>query len=117
MSRIVVVLAALAVAAAFAGSASTAAPRLTGTTGPGFTITLKKAGKVVKTLKAGRYTFVVTDRSDIHDFRLKGPGMSKVITGVGFTGKKTVTLRLRKGKYAYVCTPHATTMKGSFRVT
>ena len=117
MSRIVVVLAALAVAAAFAGSASTAAPRLTGTTGPGFTITLKKAGKVVKTLKAGRYTFVVTDRSDIHDFRLKGPGMNKVITGVGFTGKKTVTLRLRKGKYTYVCTPHVTTMKGSFRVT
>ena len=117
MSRIAVLLAALAVAAAFAGSGSTAATRLAGTTGPGFTITLKKGTKAVRTLKAGRYTVVVNDRSDMHDFRLKGPGMNKQITGVEFEGRKTVTLRLRAGRYTYVCTPHASTMKGSFRVT
>jgi plastocyanin len=41
-----------------------------------------------------------------------------VITGLGYTGSKTVTLRLRRGTYTYYCTPHrAIGMKGTFRVT
>ena len=39
-----------------------------GTTGPGFTITLKKAGVKVKTLKPGAYTITVSDKSTQHDF-------------------------------------------------
>ena len=117
MSRIAVLVAVLVVAVAFAGSGSTAVTKLAGTTGPGFTITLKKGSRAVKTLSAGRYTFVVNDRSDMHNFWLKGPGVNREITGVDFQGRKTVTLRLRKGRYTYVCTPHASTMKGSFRVT
>ena len=58
----------------------------------------------------------VTDRSSSHNFRLRGPGFNKAITSVGFTGTKTVTVRLRKGTYRYVCDPHSSFMKGSFRV-
>ncbi len=119
MIRIRLVLLAVAAALAVAAPAFSmpAATKLFGTVGPGFTITLKDAkGKAVKKLKAGKYTFVVTDKSSIHDFHLKGPGVDKVITAVGFTGKKTVTLTLKKGKYTFVCDPHASTMHGSFTV-
>jgi len=102
---------------AIAPASTAATPKLIGTVGPGFTITLKKpSGVIVKTLKPGLYTFVVTDKSTIHDFTLVRPGLSKVITGIAFTGKKTLTLRLRVGKYIYECRPHKTTMKGSFVV-
>jgi plastocyanin len=98
-------------------SAAAAAPKLTGTVGPGFTITLTQNGKKVKTLKAGSYSITVTDKSSIHNFRLKGPGVNKEITSVSFRGTKTITVRLRKGTYTYVCDPHASFMKGSFKVT
>jgi hypothetical protein len=51
----------------------------------------------VKTLKAGTYKFVVTDKASIHNFVLEGPGVSRAITSVPFTGTKTVTVKLRKG--------------------
>ena len=58
------VVAALAVlglaAAAYARPAAT--PVLKGTVGPGFTITLTKDGKKVKTLKPGKYVFKITER-------------------------------------------------------
>ena len=41
-------------------SRTRAVPTLTGTVGPGYTITLKLNNKVVKTLKAGSYTFYCT---------------------------------------------------------
>ena len=100
-----------------AGVGAAAPPKLIGTVGPGFTISLKQGGKLVKTLKAGTYTIVVSDKASIHDFHLKGPGVNKVITDVGFTGTKTVTVTLKKGTYPYFCDPHATTMHGSFKVT
>jgi plastocyanin len=112
-------LAAAAVAALVTAAPATSmtVPKLTGTVGPGFTITLKKGTKKVTSLKAGKYKIVVTDKSSIHDFHLKGPGVNKVITTVGFVGTKTVTVTLKKGIYRYVCDPHATTMKGSFKAT
>ena len=118
MSRFRVVLAAAVVAVAVVAlSAEAATPqRLAGTVGPGFTITLKKSGKTVRTLKAGRYRITVTDRSEEHDFHLRGPGVNKVITSVDFVGRKTVTVRLKRGRYTYVCDPHADSMKASFRV-
>ena len=99
-----------------AGSAAAAPKTVEGSVGPGFTISLKLAGKKVKQLKATSYKFKVTDRSSSHNFRLRGPGYNKAITSVGFTGTKTVTIRLRKGTYRYVCDPHSSFMKGSFRV-
>jgi plastocyanin len=38
------------------------------------------------------------------------------LTTVAFKGTKTWTVTLRKGTYRYVCDPHKTFMKGSFRV-
>jgi plastocyanin len=109
--------AALAALVVAAPAMSMTVPKLTGTVGPGFTITLKKGTKKVTSLKAGKYKIVVTDKSNIHNFHLKGPGVNKVITSVAFMGTKTVTVTLKKGIYRYVCDPHSTTMKGSFKVT
>lgn len=110
--------AAAAVALVVTGPIAAAPKVIKGTVGPGFTISLTSGGKKVKTLKAGvRYRFEITDRSSIHDFHLSGPGTNRVITGVGFTGKKSVTLTLKRGTYRYVCDPHSDFMKGSFRVS
>jgi plastocyanin len=120
MFRISLILAA-AVAAAVAlvvtGPIAAAPPLVKGTVGPGFTISLTKGGKKVTSLKPGvRYRFEITDRSPAHDFHLSGPGVNRVITGVGFVGKKSVTLTLKRGTYRFVCDPHSGSMKGSFRV-
>jgi plastocyanin len=103
--------AAIAAPAAFAKS-----PTLTGTDGPGFTITLKQGSTSVKSLKAGTYVFKISDKSNIHDFHLTGPGVNKT-TSVSGTGSSTWTLTLKKGTYKYVCDPHKTIMHGSFKVT
>jgi plastocyanin len=112
--RALIVAAAIALAVT-AVATPMALPRLNGTVGPGFTISLKHNAKLVKTLKAGKYTFVVSDKASIHSFHLKGPGLSRVITGIGFAGTKTVTLTLKKGRYAYMCDVHST-MIGHFTV-
>jgi plastocyanin len=98
-------------------TASAATSKLKGTVGPGETITLKTAsGKRVSTVSRGTYAITVTDRSDEHNFYLSGPGTKKQITGVGFTGTKTVTVRLNAGKYTFVCVPHSDDMRGGFTV-
>jgi plastocyanin len=98
-------------------SAGAAAKVVNGSVGPGFTISLTSGGKKVTSLKAGTYRFDVSDRSPIHDFHLSGPGVNKVITAVSFQGRRSVTVKLKRGMYRYVCDPHASFMKGSFRVS
>jgi hypothetical protein len=110
------VLTLLAVALVAVASASAATPTLNASDGPGFTISLKKGGKKVTLLKAGKYKIVVKDLSNIHNFHLTGPGVNKK-TGVGPKGNFTWTVTLKKGTYKYICDPHATIMKGSFKVT
>jgi plastocyanin len=110
---VLAVSASLVIASAAFGSSSSST--LNGTVGPGFTISLKMGGKTVKSLKAGTYTFKIADKSNIHNFALKGP-VNKTLTGVSFTGNKTVKIKLKKGKYTYYCQPHASTMNGSFSV-
>jgi plastocyanin len=106
----------LAVAAPSQASQA-ALPKLRGTVGPGFTITLTKLGKKATRVKAGRYSITVSDKSNIHNFHLRGPGrVNKEITTIGFVGTKTVVVKLVKGTYTYICDPHATTMKGAFKV-
>ena len=92
-------------------------PRLVGTVGPGFTISLKHNGKVFKTLKHGRYTFAISDKANIHNFQIEGPGVDRAITTVSFKGTKTVTILLRKGSYKFYCAPHESSMFGRFKVT
>ena len=100
------------------GATTLAVPKLHGTIGPAFTISLKNAhGKKVTTLKHGKYTFIVGDKSSIHNFTLNGPGTkNKTITGTSFVGTKTVTLTLKKGMYTFYCTVHPT-ITGTFKVT
>lgn len=91
---------------------------LTGEVGPGFTITLKDAkGKKVTALKAGAYTIKVADKSDIHNFRLSGPGGVNKDSGVKAKGNSTWNVKLVKGTYTFVCDPHATIMKGKVAVS
>lgn len=86
------------------------------TVGPGSTIKLAtRAGKAVKTLRAGGYTFVVRDRSSAHNAHLTGAGVNRA-TGVGFTGTRTFKLTLRAGTLRYVCDPHAGAMRGTVKV-
>ena len=80
------------------------------------TIELTRAGKDVKTLKAGTYTIVVEDKSALHNFHLVGPGVNKKTT-VPFMGKQTWTVKLKPGRYTYKCDIHAASgMKGTFTV-
>ena len=77
--------AALATALLSVSSAAAAVPKLVGTVGPGFTITLTQGGKKVTKLKAGKYTFVINDKSSMHSYGLDGPrGFAKDFTSVSF---------------------------------
>jgi plastocyanin len=109
---------ALAVVALLPAPSAAAAPtKLVATVGPGFNITLTKAGRKVTSLKPGMYAITVNDRSTFHNFHLTGPRVNKR-TSVAFKGTATRgwTVTLRRGTYRYVCDPHALQMKGSFRV-
>lgn len=108
---------AIAAAIAVASPAGAATKRLVATVGPGQTIALKTPlGRAVRTIPAGSYTIVVSDKSDEHNFRLRGPGVAKA-TGVESMGKATWRVKLARGKtYRFWCDPHAGDMKGSFRV-
>ena len=100
-----------------ASVALAATPKLSGTDGPGYTISLKKGGKSVKSLKQGTYSITVSDRATIHNFVLEGPGVERQITTVPFKGIKTVTVKLRAGKYKFYCRPHEKTMFGYVTVS
>lgn len=120
MKKVLLVIGTVAVLALpLSAPAGTTATKLTGTTGPGFTITVKKAGKKVTSLKAGSYTFTVADKSTAHDFWIVGPGIkAKMITGLAFTGTRSATVSLKKGRYEYYCKPHRKMgMKGFITVT
>ena len=84
---------------------------LTGTDGPGFTITMSK-----KTVKSGTYKIVIRDRSSIHNFHLTGPGVNKK-TSVRAVGTTIWTVKLKKGTYKFVCDPHVAVMRGVLKVT
>lgn len=107
----------VAVALVFSVTAEAAPQKLIGTVGPGYTISLKTVtGKRVNMLTRGTYAITVKDRSDDHNFRMRGPGVSKSVTGVDFVGTKTITVRLGSGRYTFVCSPHSDEMHGSFSV-
>ena len=102
------ILATLALASPVFGAAS--ANTLTGTVGPGYTITMNK-----KTVKAGPHVITIHDLASIHDFHLTGPGVNKK-TSVSGRGTTKWTVRLKKGTYRFVCDPHRSIMHGAFKV-
>jgi plastocyanin len=107
------------VGATFALARPAATPKLTGTVGPGFTISLTSKGKKVKTLKPGRYKFAISDKASIHNFVLEqetGGKFERDLTTLPFTGTKTATVTLKKGKWKYYCMAHESSMFGFFVV-
>jgi plastocyanin len=112
MSRITLGLALVAALVfSVAASASAKVGKLTGTDGPGFTITMS-----AKTVKAGPYVITIHDKSSIHNFHLTGPGVNKK-TSVTAIGTFTWKVTLKKGTYTFVCDPHRTIMHGVLKVT
>ena len=103
------ILAALALASSTFGAAN--ANTMTGTVGPGYTITMNK-----KTVVAGTYVVTIRDLASIHDFHLTGTGVDKK-TSVSGTGTTKWTVKLKKGTYHFVCDPHRTIMHGVLKVT
>ena len=106
----------LAFAASALGRAD--AMKLKGTVGPGFTISLTQNGHKVRSVRAGTYTLVVADKSAIHNFVLEKSGgkVEKRVTSVGFTGTKTIRVKLTRGKWEFYCAPHESSMRGQFTV-
>ncbi|HEX6491023.1 MAG TPA: hypothetical protein VF002_06590 [Gaiellaceae bacterium] len=120
-SGIVVIIVAVSLAATALAQTTMSLPKLIGAVGKNnaFVITLKNSrGRLVKKLKAGRYTFVIHDYSAIHAFNLDGPhGFSHDFTKIPFIGMKTATLNLKAGKYKAYCPNHEATMFQFFTVT
>ena len=113
MRRITIGLTTMVAALALASSTFAApnANTLTGTVGPGFTITMNS-----KTVKAGTYVITIHDLASIHDFHLTGSGVDKK-TSVTGTGTTKWTVKLKQGTYHFVCDPHHTIMHGILKVT
>jgi len=121
VKRIIAALAVLALVTAVAASAGTSAKTLSGTVGPGYSISLKQNGKLVKKLPAGTYSFKLADKANVHNFVLEkehgSAKFEKELTDVSFVGNKSVTVKLTKGTYKYYCEPHESFMHGSFTVS
>jgi hypothetical protein len=108
--------------AATAFSSSSSTPTLKGVVGPGYTISLKKGGKKIKTLKAGKYKIVVSDKASIHNFTLERekptkPHFEKHITATAFVGTKTIVWTLKPGSWRAYCSIHEAMMHQDFKVT
>jgi plastocyanin len=89
---------------------------LTGTVGPGYSISLTQNGAKVTHLDPGTYTITVTDQADIHDFHLQGPGVDKS-TDIEGMGTSTWTVTFQDGAtYDFFCDAHPTQMFGKFTV-
>jgi plastocyanin len=122
MLRIITIIAAVLVATVAAAAAlgqSASTPTLKGTVGPGFTISLTKGGKKVRTLRAGIYTISVRDKAASHNFTLERetkPKIEKHVTSTAFIGTKSMKVTLKKGEWKYYCSVHEATMHGSFVV-
>jgi hypothetical protein len=117
----IVMAAALVVAGAAFSRSSMSIPTLKGVVGPGYSISLTKAGKKVKTLKAGKYRIVVNDKASIHNFTLERekpskPHFEKHITATAFVGKKTLVWTLKPGSWRAYCSIHEAMMHQDFKV-
>src|SRR6188768_497238 len=66
-------------------------------------ITIRQDGKLVTSVKPGKYSIIVADTSNTQGFRLVGPGVTKV-TAVKGMGMTTWNVTLKKGRYVYSST-------------
>src|SRR5580765_6688489 len=110
---LVTLLAALALPAAVAQADN---PKLVAVVGTndGFVISLRDgSGNAVTQLAPGTYDIAVSDRSEAHNFHLKGPGVD-MSTPIGEKQETTWTVTIGEGRYTYVCDAHASQMRGYF---
>src|SRR5580765_5110401 len=114
MRKLFLLLVIAALGAALVPSGQGAGGTLIGTVGPGFTISLTMNGQPVKQLDPGDYTIQVSDKSDLHNFHLSGPGVDQAtdVSGLGYT---TWNVTFADGTYSYVCDAHVSVMHGTFR--
>ena len=112
-----VVLPAMLALSVSSSDAATTPIVLDGVVGPGATITLMKGSTNLKgkTLMHGAYTIRVNDKATSHNFHLTGPGVNRSTT-VAFKGMTTWNVTLQAGNYVYICDPHKSFTKGSFKV-
>lgn len=116
MTRFRLAAALAVVALVIVGVVGAAGTQLNGSVGPGFTISVKDgSGVQVTRVDAGAFMLTVEDKSDDHNFHLRGPGVD-VATEIETQGTKTFALDLVNGKYTFVCDPHPSQMSGSFTV-
>lgn len=118
MTRFLALASALLVAALLGVSGGSAGqsqePKLFGTVGPEFTISLEDPqGNRVTKLDPGTYEIKVDDRADFHTFHLQGRGVNER-TEVEFTGDASWKVTFRDGVYSFFCDVHPSSMRGSF---
>jgi hypothetical protein len=92
-------------------------PRLVGVVGTNdaFVISLRDgSGNLVTHLDPGTYDIAISDRSESHNFHLKGPGVD-TLTPIGATQEVTWTVSLIDGRYGFMCDAHSN-MRGYFTV-
>ena len=87
-----------------------ALPKIRGTVGPGFEISINR-----ESVPAGRYKLIVRDRGTIHNFHFFGPGVDHE-TSVPGTGRHVWRATLSLGTYIANCEPHGS-MTTSLEVT
>ncbi len=75
---------------------------LAGTVAASGSLSLTNGGTTVRTLTAGRYAVVVSDRSRTRGFVLVSPAKRRVaLTTAGFVGTKRSTIALTRGTWAF----------------
>ena len=114
--------AAIALTSALAAPAASDANRLTVRTGPDLKIELTRGGKEVDYLRRGRHTITIRDTSRAHNvmfFRCaylqtgvppwapcRVDTSGSTLTTFAFVGTKTVSVRVRPGRYTLMCSRH-----------
>ena len=91
-------------------------PRLVAVVGTNdaFVISLRDgAGNAVTTLAPGTYDIAISDRSEAHNFHLRGPGVDQS-TPIGEKQETTWTVTIGTGRYVFWCDAHASQMRGYF---
>jgi hypothetical protein len=76
---------------------------LTGGVSAAGTLTLAYKGKSVTSLKAGKYTIAVTDKSSSNGFMVEKVNHAATsVTGLAFVGKHTSTVQLTTGRWLFI---------------
>jgi hypothetical protein len=96
-----------------AGGGRAAVGSLSGSVGPGFTISFSASS-----VEEGTYTITIDDQGTAHNFDLIKPGGGSVLsTDIAGTGTTSADVTLTPGTWTYQCDAHSATMHGSFDVT